>query len=98
MQTETALDTTKGNHPLAIAALHKLSLGDLKGKDIKFYPQPASELPAGALPLYNLLIDDVIVNEGNGDERMKFNKHGDIYRTSDMKGFTSLITYPFRGN
>jgi hypothetical protein len=99
MRTETALDTTNGNHPLAIAGLHKLEdLNLLTGKDFNFVQQPAAELPGGALPLFNLQINGVIVNEGNGEERMKFNQYGDVYNSNDLRGFTSLITYPFRGN
>jgi hypothetical protein len=97
MITETALDTTNGDIALAIAALHKLEdLNLLTGQDFNFVQQPAGELPGAALPLFNLQINGVIVNEGNGEERMKFNQYGDVYNNSDIAGFVPLINYPYR--
>ena len=95
--TETALDTTNGNIALAIAALHKLqNLDLLTGQDFNFVQQSAAELPGGALPLYNLQINGVIVNEGNGEERMKFNQYGDVYNNLDITGSVPSINYPYR--
>ena len=99
MRTETALDTTNGNIALAIAAIHKLEdLSLLTDQQFNFVQQSAAENNGGALPLYNLQINGVIVKEGNGDERMKFNQYGDKYMPSDQTGQPPLLTYPYKGN
>ena len=68
------------------------------GQQFNFVQQSAGELPGGALPLFNLPINGVIVNEGNGEERMKFNQFADKYMPADLTGQSIQLTYPYRGN
>ena len=97
VESETILDTTDGNIPLAIASLHALqNIGNVIGKNVYFEQQSMAGLPGGAKPLYHLFVDGVKAVEGNGTEQLKFNQYGDVYTSSDIQGLPVSLQFPFR--
>jgi len=97
VESETILDTTDGNIPLAIASLHALrNIENVVGKNVYFEQQSMAGLPGGAKPLYHLFVDGVKSVEGNGTEQLKFNQYGDIYTNDDISGSPINLRYPFR--